>query len=327
MRRRGFLILSAGAVTVGPPPAGGRESAVPVIGFLNAQRASDRPFLVDAFRRGLREAGYAEGTGVAIEYRWADGQPDRLPALAAELVRLGVGLIAATGGNDAALAAKVATAEIPIVFTNGDDPVKIGLVESLNRPGGNVTGVSWFVGELTAKRFEFLKELVPDLATVALLVNPRNAEFGSQAADAQKAARASGVELLTLEAGSEAEIDAAFSALERQPVDAFVVGADPFFSARAERIVAHAARLGLPAVYSDSNSVQIGGLMNYGNSIPDAYHRAGLYAGRILGGARPRDLPVDVLTKFELVINLRTAAALGLVVPLTLQVAADELIE
>jgi putative ABC transport system substrate-binding protein len=264
---------------------------------------------------------------VALEYRWTEGHDERLPELAAELVRRQVAVIAAVGGNNSAFAAKAATADIPIVFTSGADPVKVGLVTSLNRPGSNVTGVSWFNSESLPKRLGILGELVPNIKLAVLLVNPNMPELAGQPEAAQQTAHALGWELQVVEARSASEIDTAFAEAKRQRTDAIIVGAGPFFRIHRTELVVQAARHGIPAIYGDRETVMGGGLISYGNSLPDAYRRAGLQTGRILRGAKPADLPVDRAIKFELVINLKTAKALGLDVPPTLLTRADEVIE
>ena len=280
-----------------------------------------------AFRRGLNEAGFVEGQNVAIEFRWAEGQLDRLPNLAADLVGRKVAVIAATGGGVSILAAKAATTSIPIVFTFAGDPVREGYVASLNRPGGNVTGITWFNALLSAKALGLLHELVPNAAVVALLVNPNSPEAQSQPEDARAAARMLGKSLLVLNAATANEIDAAFASLVQQRAGAVVVGSDSFFTSRRTQIVALAARYGVPAIYFNRDFADAGGLMSYGNDVRDAYREAGVYVGRILKGEKPADLPIDQATKFELVINITTAKALGLAVPNSMQLLADEVIE
>jgi putative ABC transport system substrate-binding protein len=275
----------------------------------------------------LSENGYVEGRNVAIEYRWAENQNDRLPQLAADLVRRQVAVIAATGGNNSIFAAKAATTTIPIVFTSGIDPVKVGLVASLNRPSGNLTGVSWFSSELTAKGLGLLRDLVPNAAVVALLVNPNAPESTSQPDDALAATRALRLSLIVLNASTASEIDTAFETLVGQRAGALVVGSNSFFTSRRAQIIALAARHSMPAVYFNRDFAVAGGLMSYGNDVADAYRKAGVYAGRILKGEKPGDLPIDQATKFELVINVATAKALGLAVPTSMQLLADEVIE
>ena len=327
LKRREFITLLGGSAAAWPLAAGAQHPAMPVVGFLHS--GSPGPFTphMAAFRRGLGEAGYVEGRNAHIAFRWAEGRNDRLPRLAAELVDQRVAMIVAAGGGPSALAAKAATATIPIVFTFGGDPVKASLVASFNRPGGNVTGVSWFNTELGPKRLGLLVELFPNAGIIALLVNPNNVELGSQPGDVVQAARKLNRQLYVFNASTDKEIDTAFATLVQRRAVALVVGADPFFNSRREQLVALAARHALPAIYPTREFAVAGGLMSYGNSVTDAYRKAGVYAGRVLKGERPADLPVDQATKFELVINLTTAKAFGITVPNSMQLLADEVIE
>jgi putative ABC transport system substrate-binding protein len=300
---------------------------MPAIGFLNSLRQRDRPNLQAAFRRGLSEAGYVDGRNVTIESRFAENQHDRLPALAADLVGRKVAVIAATGGGASILAAMAATKTIPIVFTTGGDPVQQGYVASLNRPGSNVTGVSWFANLVTGKGLGLLHELVPNAAVIALLVNPRLPETARMEGEGREAARSLGLQLLILNASIPSEIDASFATMRQQRVGALFVGADPFLSSRTQQIVALAARDAIPAMYANREFVEEGGLMSYGNDTADSYRRAGVHVGRILNGAAPADLPVDQATKFELVVNVKAAKAVGLTIPESFLARADEVIE
>ena len=321
MERRAFIAALGGAAAW-PLVARAQEPAMPVIGFLNS--ASPGPLLLSAFHEGLKDGGYVEGKNVTVEYRWADGQYDRLPALAADLVRRRVTVIAATGGTVTAKVAKAATTTIPVLFIAGADPVGDGLVSSFNRPGGNVTGVSVYTSELALKRLELLRELVPKATKIALLVNPENA-VDSQ--DAQNMMQRAGLPLLTLSATVETEFDREFISASQHGAQALLVSADPFFTSRRTQLVALAARYAMPAAYPWSEYAKVGGLMSYGTSIPGAYRQIGQYATRILKGEKPADLPVQQPTKFELVINLKTAKTLGLTVPPQLLARADEVIE
>lgn len=326
MRRREFITI-LGGVAAWPLIARAQQPAMPVIGYLTSLGQDDRPNLKAAFRRGLSEGGYTEGRNVTIEYRFAENQHDRLPALAADLVDRKVAVIAASGGGSAVLAAKAATTTIPIVFTFGGDPVREGMVASLNRPGGNVTGATFFAVEIGGKALGLLHELVPGAALIALMVNPRNPESAHWISSAQEAARTLGRQLLVLNASTPAEIETSFAGLRQQRAGGLLCGGDPFFSARRQQIVALAARDAIPAIYSNREYVAEGGLMSYGNDILDVYRRAGVYAGRILKGDKPEDLPVDLATRFEFVINLKTAKTLGIEVPPGLSARADDVIE
>jgi len=325
--RREFIILLGSTAAAWPLVARAQDPAVPLIGFLNS--ASPGPFvrLADAFRRGLREGGYVEGRNVTIAYRWADGQFARLPELAADLVHRRVSLIVATGGTVSARAAKQATATIPILFIVGPNPIGDGLVTSINRPGGNATGVALYTSELLPKRLELLGELLPRAVTIALLVNPSDAAYELETKGVEDAMRVTGQQMVLLGASAEGDFEPALVSAVRQRADALLVSANPFFTGQRAQLVALAARLAVPAGYPWREYADAGGLMSYGPSIAGAYHLIGRYAGRILNGERPADLSVQGPTKYELVINLKTAKALGLTVPPTLLARADEVIE
>ena len=325
MRRRKFITL-IGAAAAWPLAARSQQAALPMIGFLNGGSPAEYAPMVAAFREGLKELGYVEGENVAIEFRWAEGKYERLSALGTDLVRRQVAAIAATS-TPAAQAAKALTATVPIVFTTGADPVQLGLVASLNQPGGNVTGVSFLVNELTKKQFEVLHQILPKAALIGFLVNPAVAYARSQTTEAQDAARALGRQLFVVTARTESEIDAAFAALVKKLAGGVITISDPFLNSRRDQIVALAARHSLPALYPVRDYVAAGGPMSYGTSIIGAYRQVGVYTGRILKGEKPADLPVMRPTKLELVINLKTAKTLDLTIPPALIALADEVIE
>jgi putative tryptophan/tyrosine transport system substrate-binding protein len=328
MRRREFITLLGGAAATLPFAARAQQQAMPVIGLLHPTSLEAFFDRLRGFRQGLKDIGYVEGENVTIEYRWAEGQYDRLPELAAELVRRRVAVIAATGGPPAAFAAKAATTTIPIVFLVGDDPVTLGLVASLARPGGNVTGINFFAVELAAKRLELLRELVPGVTRIAVLVNPASAEVTeSTLRDVETAARAITPQMQIFNVTSSREIDAAFATLVRERVDTVFVSSGSFFADRRVQLVLLATRHAIPAIYPFRDFAEAGGLMSYGASLTDAYRQVGVYVGRILKGAKPADLPVAQSTKFELVINAQAARVLGLTIPPTLLARADEVIE
>ncbi len=324
MKRRAFITLLGGAAVAWPFPVRAQQPVMALVGLLSGNQLDQRLF--GAIRQGLKDAGYIEGRHVAIKYSSADGRFDRLPALAAELVADPAAVIVALA-PPASLAAKAATATIPIVFATGADPVDLGLVSSLNRPGGNVTGVTFFINTLGAKRLELVRELVPSATIIGFLTNPQNPTSESQTRDVEAAARALGVELMILNASSERDIDAAFASSVQQRANAVIVGADAFFVNRRDELVGLAARHAMPAIYFLREFAVVGGLISYGASITDAYRLTGGYAGRILKGEKPADLPIQQTVKFELAINLKTAKALGITVPLIMQMTADEVIE
>jgi putative tryptophan/tyrosine transport system substrate-binding protein len=328
MRRREFITLIGGLAMAWPLIARAQQPTMPVIGFLHSTSPGGFAFYVTAFRNGLKEAGYTEGRNVAVEYRWAEGQLDRLPALAADLVSRQVAVIAAD--TRSTLIAKAATTTIPIVFSSGGDPVKLGFVTSLNRPGGNITGASFLTAAVAGKRLELLRELMPTATVIDYLVNPDNALGQPEIADAEAAARTHGLKLHVVNvvnARGEYDFDQAFATIAQHRPDALFIGGDPLFLFQRHQLVPLVARHAIPAIYNQREYVLAGGLMSYGTNISDAVRQSGLYIGRILKGEKPGDLPVTQSARFELVINLNTAKTLGLKVPLTVQVAADEVIE
>jgi putative ABC transport system substrate-binding protein len=326
VKRRDFITLLSGAAAAWPLAARAQEPKIPVVGFLHYASATTLVHLAEAVRRGLKETGYVDGENVAIEYRWAEGHYDRLPVLAADLVRRKVTVITA-GGAVAAKATKQATATIPVVFTSGADPVASGLVKSLSRPGANLTGVSLLASEMGAKRLELIRDLLPKAHMVAMMINPTFPGAESEMAQVSAAGRTIGVQVHGATATSPSDIDAALAAFSQLRVDAFIVGADGYFNTRRDQLATLAARYAIPGIYPFPDFPQAGGLLSYGVSLADAYRQAGVLTGRILKGAKPAELPVMQPTKFEFVLNLKTAKALGLDVPLHLQQRADEVIE
>jgi putative ABC transport system substrate-binding protein len=325
VKRREFITFIGGAAAAWPHTAHAQQPAMPVIGFLHSASPHTFAGALRAFRQGLKESGYVESENVTIEYRWAESQIDRLPVLAGELVRRPVAVLAANG--PAVFATKAATTTIPIVFIVPEDPVKLGLVRSLARPGGNLTGVNFYLGELTAKRLELLRELVPGAARVAALVNPANIAIETTLRDVQSAGRGIGLQIQVLNASTTREIEGAFETLARERPDALLVGPDAFFVDRRIQLVNLSSRHAIPTAYGDRDFAEAGGLMSYGASVTNAYRQVGAYVGRILKGAKPTDLPVVQASKFELVINHPTARMLGLTVPPSLLSVADEVIE
>ena len=326
MKRREFITL-VGGVAAWPMATRAQQPTTPVIGFLSARTAASGAFMAAAFRQGLSKSGYVEGQNLRIEYRWAEGHYDRLGELAEELVRRQVVVICALSGTPAALAAKSATTTIPSVFGNGGDPLTSGLVASLSRPTGNITGVTFYTVQLAGKRLELLRQLVPTAKVIGFLVNPTNPAEEPETKDAEAAARTLGIGLQVLNATSERDIDAAFTALLERQSGALIVGSDPLFFRFSDKLIALAARHAMPAIYIAREFPEAGGLMSYGSRQSDAYYQAGIYVGKILEGAKPGDLPVMQPTKFEFVINLKTAKALGLTVPPMLLAQADVAIE
>ncbi|MBL6654110.1 MAG: ABC transporter substrate-binding protein [Reyranella sp.] len=325
--RREFVALIGGAAGASPLAARAQSTAKPVIGFLSIRSAADSARLVAAFATGLEEAGFSNGKDVLVDYQFAEGRLERLPSLAAELVRKPVAVLVTAGGSNSAVVAKAATSTIPIVFVIGGDPVALGLATSLSRPGGNATGMTMITGDLASKRLGLLRQLVPKATTFAALTNPSTPEGQAQAADMRAAAQALGLRLHLLEASDESGIDNAFDALVRHKVDAFLLGSDPVFDVHRDRIISLVAAAGVPAIYQFRDFAIAGGLMSYDPDISDAYRQAGRYAGRVLKGAKPADLPIQQPAKFQFVINLKTAKTLGLDVPQTLLAHADEVID
>lgn len=328
MKRRDFIILLGGMAATWPLAARAQQPALPVIGWLNSGPAGDPLFMsfASAFRAGLKDAGYTEGQNVAIDFRWGEGQYSRLPTLAAELVAKRVDVIVA-GGPPAAVAAKAATQTIPIIFTSGDDPIKLGLVASLSRPGGNATGVNLFDNEIEAKRLGVLRDVVQGAGTIGVLLNPKAVYFDAQSKDVREAARVGGFKVIVLAAASAKEIDEAFTTFAQAHGAALLIGADPYLLSARKQLIALAAHQSIPAMFSGRAAAADGGLMSYGISFADGYRQAGIYVSRVLKGEKPTDLPVIRSTKFELVINLATAKQLGLAIPSGVLAIADEVIE
>jgi putative ABC transport system substrate-binding protein len=326
VRRREFITLLGGAAAL-PFTAQAQQAAMPIVGILGGNTGAEWGPFVAALKLGLKEMGYLDGQNVSFEYRWADGHYDRLPALAADLVRSRVTVIAAVGGVNSALAAKAATTEIPIVFLIGRDPVELGFVDSLNRPGGNLTGISLLNVELEPKRLELLRELVPNASTIAVLINPDNRNHRSRVEALEVVVHAGGQQVVVLGAAADRDLEPAFATLAQRRADALIVAADPYFDSRREKLVELTARHAVPTIFQWREFAQAGGLVSYGTSLAGAHQQQGNYAGRILKGTKPSDLPVVQPTKFELFVNLRTARALGLTVPASILLRADEVIE
>jgi len=327
MRRRDFIKIVAGSAAAWPLAARGQQPAMPVIGFMSGRSLADAGYLADAFRQGLRDTGYVEGENISIEYRWANGDYDRLPGLASDLLLRKVLVLVAVGGDSSALAAKQATSTVPIVFGTGSDPIKAGLIASFNRPGGNATGYALLTNQMEPKRIGLLHELVPNVSLLGALINPSFPPAAQELEDIQNATNSIKQNLFVARAVNDAELETGFSGFAKQRVGAVLVAAAPFFDTRRERIIALAAQHRLPAMYQFREYAIAGGLISYGPSITASYKQAGVYTGRILRGANPGDLPVLLPTKFEMVINLKTANALGLAIPNTMQLLADEVIE
>jgi len=327
MKRREFITLLGGAGATWPLAARAQQAAMPAVGVLLPGTPAAEMLLLDAFKRGLAQAGYTEGQAVALEYRWAEGRFDRPPALAADLVRRNVSAIVTLSGTISALAAKAATTSIPILFVTGGDPVKAGLIASLNRPGGNVTGINLLAGSLDGKRVELLHEVVPNIVELAMLRNPNNPNSDPEIAEARAAAGTRGLRLRVFDASTPSEIDSAYAALAQERLGAVVVGTDPFLNDRVEQLVALAARHVAPAIYGYREFTAAGGLLSYGTSRTEASRQLGIYVARVLKGERPADLPVQQAVKIELVLNIKTAKTLGLSFPLPLLARADEVIE
>jgi putative ABC transport system substrate-binding protein len=327
VRRRDFIKVVAGSAAAWPLAARAQQSEMPVVGFLGAPSAAPYARYVAAVHQGLKEVGYVEPQNVAMEYRWADGQYERLPALAADLISRRVAVIIPIGGAPATVAAKAATSTIPIVFNLGADPVELGLVTNLSRPGGNITGIAMMIVEMETKRLELLHELVPASSSLAILLNPSNAQAQTQEREAQRAARVVGQQVLVLKASTVHEIEGAFAALVRERAGGLLVGGDTFFTSQAVLFVVLTAHHSIPTVYPVRSFVDAGGLMSYGSNLLDAYRQTGVYAGRVLKGEKPGDLPIARPTTFELIINLKIARALGIAIPTNLLGRADEVIE
>jgi putative ABC transport system substrate-binding protein len=327
IERRKFLATLLGGAAVWPLMARAQRSTMPVIGFLSGRSPGESESVEAAFRQGLKESGYVEGQNVHIAFRWAEGRYDRLPALVASLVDIRVAVIAAAGGQAVSLAAKAATSTIPIVFVSGEDPVKHGLVASLNRPGGSATGVSMFLSEMEAKRLALLHELVPTATMIGVIVNPSSPSIDTQLQGVNSAARALGRQIQIVNATNERELDAAFASLAQSKAGALLIASNAYFTSRRDQIVALAAQRAIPAIYDQREFPMAGGLVSYGTNLSDSYRLMGVYTGKILKGEKPTDLPVQQSTKFELVINLKTAKTLGLDVPPALSARADEVIE